>query len=150
MATNLQHFILMSFLLSFTDFHRSTKSGNRKRQIGGVGTSFPSSNSAPLFFIFVCSVFSCEVVRVEVLSYTPLCAHSLRSLIRSGVPGSGLPFRLCIRSPMLNIATPDTLPEHGRVTLNSLAFFGTRPVVLIEMVGGLRMFSSTDISRSKL
>lgn len=61
----------------------------------------------------------CEDAR-EVLSYTPLCAHSFFKLNRNGVPGSGLPLRLCINSPILNIAMPELLPEHGSVTLNSI------------------------------
>lgn len=64
----------------------------------------------------------CEDVRA-VLSYTPLCAHSFFKFKRNGVPGNGLPFLDCIKSPILNIAMPELLSEHGNNTLNSERLF---------------------------
>lgn len=61
----------------------------------------------------------CEGVVRVVLSYTPLCAHSFRKFNRSGVPGNGAPFRVCINRPMLNIAMPELFSLHGNLTLNS-------------------------------
>lgn len=51
--------------------------------------------------------------------YSPLWAHSFRSLSLSGVPGKGRPFLLSISSPMPNEAIPLPLPEQGNRTLNS-------------------------------
>ena len=50
----------------------------------------------------------------------PLSAHSLRSLRRSGVPGSGFPLCDSMSKPMLKEATPLELPEQGNRTLKTL------------------------------
>lgn len=52
--------------------------------------------------------------------HLPRSAHSLRSLKRSGVPGSGFPLWDSISKPMLKEATPLELPEQGNRTLNTV------------------------------
>jgi hypothetical protein len=49
----------------------------------------------------------------------PRSAHSLRSLKRSGVPGSGFPLWDSISKPTLKEATPLEFPEHGSKTLKT-------------------------------
>ena len=51
---------------------------------------------------------------------SPLSAHSLRSCNRRGVPASGLPFLDTISKPMLKVAIPLALPEHGNSTLKTV------------------------------
>lgn len=51
--------------------------------------------------------------------YSPLWAHSFRSLSLSGVPGKGRPFLLSMSNPMPNEAIPLPLPEQGRLTLKT-------------------------------
>lgn len=53
-------------------------------------------------------------------SYTPLGAHSFFKFNRIGVPGTGLPRRVLISSPMLNIAVPEAFSTHGSDTMNSV------------------------------
>lgn len=60
-----------------------------------------------------------EAVEAFILSYTPLWAHSFFKFNLNGVPGTGLPRRVCIIKPMLNIAVPELFPEQGNVILNS-------------------------------
>lgn len=116
---------------------------------------------------------SIPCIEVErALSYTPRWAHSFRKFKRNGVPGIGLPRFLVISKPMLNIAIPELLSTHGKYTLNSgisyiiiraiqqsnafaVAEFkpfdlcGILPSLAIETVGGFKMVSSNDSSRSK-